>query len=126
MTLTNHKIFVVEQHDQAIVVTPQGDATGFRYNDVHNETNALLDFIQRGRSIHVVVDFSQVEIIGSIMISSLMKIARKVGERGGQACFCHASDPMREVIRSMNLTKLWPYFDTRETAIASLSPSGDA
>jgi anti-anti-sigma regulatory factor len=100
MTLTNHKIFVVEQIDQTIVVTPQGDASGFRYNDVHSETNALLDYIQRGRAIHVIVDFSQVEIIGSIMISSLMKIARKVGDRGGQACFCQATGPMREVMQS--------------------------
>jgi anti-anti-sigma factor len=119
-THAENRVFAIDQYEKTIVVCPQGDATGFRYNDIHRDTNALCDLIDRKDIENLVIDFSQVNILGSIIISSIIKLARKISTKEGKACFCQASDSMRDVVTSMNLTRLWPYFDTLNDAIAHL------
>ena len=116
-TQADKRVFAVEQYDKTIVVTPQGDAAGFRYADIHRDTNSLVEMIDRQGIENLVIDFSQVNILGSIIISSIIKLARKISTKNGKACFCQASDSMREVVSSMNLTRLWPYYDTLNEAI---------
>lgn len=124
MTPTNTRVFAVEKYGKTLVITPQGDASGFRYMEIHQDTNSVCDLIGRGEIQNLIIDLGQVTILGSIIISSIIKMARKINERQGKACFCQASNSMREVIQSMSLTKLWPYLDTLDEAIA-LFPDED-
>jgi len=119
MTHTNTRVFGIEKYGETLVVTPQGDSTGFRYAEIHQETNSICDLIARGETIDLIIDLGQVQILGSIIISSIIKIARKINEQRGDACFCQAGSFMREVIHTMSLTKLWPYFDSLDDAIGS-------
>ena len=125
MTPTNTKVFGVEKYGSTLVVTPQGDANGFRYTEIHQDTNAICDVIGRERITNLIIDLGQVTILGSIIISSIIKIARKISERHGQACFCQASSSMREVIHSMSLTKLWPYYESLDEAVGSFPMDED-
>lgn len=118
MTQTN-TVFITTTVNETLVVRPQGDSSGFRYNDIHSETNAIIASIGRNKSCNLIIDFGGVELVGSIMISAIIKLARQITSRNGQAAFCCASDTMQDVMQSMNLTRLWPYFDTQEAAIES-------
>lgn len=119
MMAQTNTVFMTQLVNQTLIITPQGDSTGFRYNDIHSETNAVITAIDRQQARNLVVNFNSVEIVGSIMISAIIKLARKINSKKGQAAFCCASDTMQEVMHSMNLTRLWPYFDTQEAAIES-------
>ena len=119
MMAQSYSVFAIEMVDQNLVVTPQGDSSGFRYVDIQSETNSVIAAIDRKNAQNLVVNFNSTEIVGSIMISAIIKLARKITSRKGQAAFCCASDTMQEVMQSMNLTRLWPYFDTQENAIKS-------
>lgn len=119
MTPTNTRVFGIEKYGETLVVTPLGDATGFRYTEIHQDTNAICDLVGREKVANLIIDLGQVKILGSIIISSIIKIARKINEKHGDACFCQAGSSMREVIHSMSLTKLWPYFESLDEAIAS-------
>ena len=112
-------VFTTRTINETLVVTPQGDSTGFRYNDIHAETNAIITLIGRQKCRHLVIDFGSVEIVGSIMISAIIKLARRITSHKGQAAFCCASETMQDVMQSMNLTRLWPCFDSLEDAISS-------
>ena len=118
MTQTN-TVFTTKLVGSTLIVTPQGDSTGFRYNDIHSETNAVITSIDRQNAQNLVINFDSVEIVGSIMISAIIKLARKITSKKGQAAFCRASPTMDEVMQSMNLTRLWPCFDSQEEAIKS-------
>lgn len=122
MAQTNN-VFATELVDGTLVVSPQGDSTGFRYNDIHSETNAVITAIDRQNAQNLVINFKNVEIVGSIMISAIIKLARKITSKKGQAAFCSASETMEEVMQSMNLTRLWPCFETQEEAIESFKPN---
>ena len=112
-------VFSTELVGRTLVVMPQGDSTGFRYQDIHNDTNAVITAIDRQNAQNLVINFENVEIVGSIIISAIIKLARKITSKKGQAAFCGASETMQEVIHSMNLTRLWPSFDSQEDAIRS-------
>ncbi|MBT7817554.1 MAG: STAS domain-containing protein [Polaribacter sp.] len=118
MTHTN-TVFTTQFVGQTLIVTPQGNSTGFRYNDIHAETNAVITAMDRQNARNLVINFNSVEIVGSIMISAMIKLARKITAKKGQAAFCSASETMKEVMQSMNLTRLWPYFESQEEAIKS-------
>ena len=119
MSPTNTRVFGIEKYGETLVVTPLGDAIEFRYTEIHQDTNAICDLIGREKIANLVIELGDATILGSVMISSIIKMARKISEKQGQACFCQAGDSMREVIHSMSLTKLWPYFDSLDEAIGS-------
>lgn len=110
-------VFTIQSLDDVLIVSPLGDSHGFRYTDIHRETNSITDRLRREKVKNLVIDFSEVEIVGSVMISSIIKIARQHGTKQGNAAFCGASPAMRDVLQNMNLTKLWPYVDSREDAL---------
>ncbi len=118
---TQTRVFSVDIVENVVIVTPNGDANGFRYQDIHTATNSLLDSINRQRIAKMVVDFGEVEIVGSIIISSIIKLARSIANQKGTAAFCNSSESMREVISTMNLTKLWAHYDSRDEAIAAVA-----
>jgi anti-anti-sigma factor len=118
-------VFAIEFVGDVLVLTLQGDSTGFRYSDIHSETNAVIRTIDRRNAQHLVINFKNVEIVGSIMISAIIKLARKITAKKGHAAFCCTSDTMREVMQSMNLTRLWPCFDSQEEAIKSFESKSE-
>lgn len=115
-----NKVFRLERDGNVLIVIPQGDASGFRYNDVHQESNATLQVLDDPSLQHVVVDFTSELMLGSIMISVVIKVCRKAGTKGGSAAFCNASENMLEVLQTMNLTKLWTHYSSRADAIAAV------
>lgn len=124
MTAPLHKVFRLERDGNVLIVTPQGDASGFRYNDVHHESNMTLQLLDDPSLLHVVIDFKSEQILGSIIVSVIIKVCRKAGAKGGKAAFCNASPDMLEVLTTMNLIKLWPYFSSRAEAIDAVRAIG--
>ncbi|MFT5326294.1 MAG: anti-anti-sigma regulatory factor [Planctomycetaceae bacterium] len=124
MTTKSNNVLAVEMLGTTMVVTPQGDSFSFRYNDIHSETNLVIAAIDRHDADGLVINFCKVGVIGSIMITSVVRLARKIGIRKGRAVFCCASPATKSVIQTMNLTRLWPYFETQDAAVAASMPDG--
>lgn len=116
--LKNLKIFETEQVGDALVVTPTGDGSAFRYQDLHLETNAIRSHLLKGGCRHVIVDLNRMEYFGSEFIGALVSMLREVKTRGGKACFCSATPQMLQVLQNMSLFKLWPHLESRDDALA--------
>ena len=56
MSAPYNKIFKLERDDEVLIVIPQGDASGFRYQDVHHESNMTLEVLDDPTLRHVIVD----------------------------------------------------------------------
>lgn len=119
--LTHLKIFQVEQIGETVVITPGGDGNGFRYNDLHSETNAIRGHMMKPGSKHLVVDLSKMDYFGSEFIGALVSMLREVKNRGNKACFCTANSQMLGVLQNMSLFKLWPHYETRDEAVTAAS-----
>ncbi|MEW4489718.1 STAS domain-containing protein [Thalassoglobus sp. JC818] len=113
-------IFRVEKIGDALVVTPSGEVSSFRYQDIHQEANTIRGEIARKNAKNLVLNLAELEYFGSEFIGSLVSMLRETRMRRGTGCFCAANDQMLKVLQNMSLFKLWPYYNTVSEALAAL------
>ena len=113
--------FKIDVEGDAIVVAPQGDSHGFRYDALHYEYNQLHKALLAPDVKHLVVDLMSVEFLGSLMLGVIIKLSKKVKDRGGKVVVCNASDQMKTILEMQNLTGVWPQFAARGDALKSLA-----
>lgn len=121
-----HKILKVKQDGTTLIVIPEGNGLGFRYNDLHKETSAVRRLLAQPGVADLVIDLGKLNYFGSEFIGALIQLARTTTNDGGRAIICNASDRMRQVLVNMNLHTLWPYFDTQAEALQSLADEPDS
>lgn len=112
----NHRVFRTEPSAPVLVVKPQGDLQEFRYQEVQLEANAVIAALGSPEYPHVVVDFSEVKLIGSVMLESVAGICRAAK---GKAAFCSAGPEMYQALVDTNLQRLWFHYNSREDAVAA-------
>jgi anti-anti-sigma factor len=115
------KIFLVEQSDGTVILTPQGDPSSFRYRDLQAETNSVRSHMARPENVNLVVDLRHCQYFGSEFIGALVSMMRDVRGRNGRCALCGATDQMRKVLQNMSLFRLWPYFENRDEALDSMT-----
>jgi anti-anti-sigma factor len=120
------KIFQLEQTGPTVVVTPEGDGSAFRYQDLHVEVNAIRSHMLKPGQKNLIVDLHKMDYFGSEFIGALVSMLRETKMRGGLACFCDASPQMQQVLQNMSLFKLWPHFASRAEALAAAGQQGVA
>jgi anti-anti-sigma factor len=120
------KLFRVEQVNETVVVCPQGQGSGFRYQDLHVESNVVRNHLLKTPKCNLVIDLGEMDYCGSEFIGSLVSMLRETRNRGGRALFCTANPHIHKVLENMSLFKLWPYFATRDEAVQSCAPAQTA
>jgi anti-anti-sigma factor len=113
--------FKIDRAGTALVVAPQGDSHGFRYDALHYEYNQLHKALLEPELKHMVVDLGDVEFLGSLMLGVIIKLSRNVKEQGGKVLLCNVSDLMKSVLDSQNLGNVWPQFNGRDQALNALA-----
>jgi pSer/pThr/pTyr-binding forkhead associated (FHA) protein/anti-anti-sigma regulatory factor len=112
-----HQVFPVEEAGDTLVVVPQGDIRDFFYQDIHLESNRVVHILQQYQFANVVVDYSQVKIVGSIVLDAVAAFCRAA--RGG-AAQCAADPEMLSILQTMNFTSIWPHYPTRDEAVQAV------
>jgi len=113
------KLFQIEQIGDTVIVSPQGQGLGFRYQDLHVEANAVRGHLLKAGKCNLIMDMVAMDYCGSEFIGSLISMLRETRNRGGKAVFCRANGNMHKVLDNMSLFRLWPYFATRDAALES-------
>ena len=119
MTAFN-RVFMVEIVGDTLIVTPNGSASGFRYADIHEESNIVHRRLGDPTIRHLIVDLGNLDSISSVMIGAMVRLLRRTSNTGGQALMCQSSADLSDVLDTMNLCKLWPCFATREDALLAI------
>lgn len=119
------KIFSIEQSGNTLIVTPQGEGSAFRYQDLQMEANTIRGMLMRPGLTNLVVDLSGMEYFGSEFIGAIVSMLRETRSRGGKACFCSATPQMLQVLQNMSLFKLWPHCENRDEAISQVATANN-
>jgi anti-anti-sigma regulatory factor len=77
----------------------------------------VVHILQQYQFHHVVVDYSQVKIVGSIVLDAVAAFCRAA--RGG-AVQCAADPEMLSILETMKFTTIWPYYPTRDEAVQAV------
>lgn len=115
-----HKTLVIEKKRGAIIVTPQGDAIGFRDMDIQNEFQSVCELLDDGERKNVVVDLGKAEYFGSIVIGWIIDLATRAKNQGGRIALCNVSGQMQEFLSVMHLEEQLPQFPTRRKALKAV------
>lgn len=112
------KIFRIEEAGPALIVTPHGDGTTFRYQELHIEANAIRGHLAKPQVEKLVICLSEIDYFGSEFVGALVTMMREMRTRNRKACLCSARPQSLQILQNMALFKLWPYFPTRDAALA--------
>lgn len=113
----HHQVFPVKILGDTLVVSPQGDIREFFYQDIHLESNKVVHLLQAHSFQHVIIDFAEVTLVGSVILDAVATFCRTA--RGG-AAMCAATPEMLSVLQTMNFPSIWPYYATQEEAYRAL------
>jgi anti-anti-sigma regulatory factor len=115
-----HKVFLARLEGKTLVVTPRGDAIGFRDTDVASELKTLLSLAGTPGIVNLIVDLGSSNYFGKLMLMSISELGTRFQETGGRIALCEASLQMSEMLRIMHLSDQWMTFDTRKTAVKAM------
>jgi anti-anti-sigma factor len=113
-------VFNVETQGGTLVVTPTGDQVGFRLARIQEQTEQILESIQRDQIRNVVVDAAQASYLSSSIIGALIQMWEAVSAAGGRLAVCGLNDDAMEALVATRLDTRWPSFPTRAKALAAL------
>lgn len=121
------EFFEFDQHQNVLIVTPNGPFMEFRDNDVRNAYNEAYRRLSLPETKHLLVDFSQLDYFGSTFVGILIRLAKKVRSGGGQALLCNLNENMRQMMKTLMLLEntktdfFWSSCDSREAGLNTLA-----
>lgn len=74
---------------------------------IRNVGDQLAAALPRTGTTAVILDFSGVEHLSSMMVGKLIALQRRVDNQKGRLRLCELSDPVRGVFRTANLDRLF-------------------
>ena len=103
------ELFPIEQDDDVLVIRAEGGIDGRNADRFLEEVSALVD---QG-STRIIIDCSDLEIVSSLGLSSLLRIHSRMRQRGGHVRIAGVKGPVAQVLQ---LTGLQAVFDLHEDA----------
>lgn len=117
----NTSLYETEWDGGTVVLIPHFGAGEFRYRDFHMASSSLRRDLGGKDVTGLVIDLSDAYYFGSEFIGMMIVFAKAVRGHGGKAALCHASEQMLEVLRTMNLSKIVPIYETRAEALSAVT-----
>jgi len=116
-----HKVFPAELDGNTLIVTPRGDAVGFRDTDVAGELKTLLELAGSPGIVNLIVDLVNSNYFGSTMIGAINQLGLRFRDAGGRIALCNVSSQMSDMLEIMHLNEVWMNFDSRKIALKAMS-----
>jgi anti-anti-sigma regulatory factor len=115
-----HKVFLARLDGSTLVVTPRGDAVGFRESDVVSELKTLLGLAGSPGVAHLIVDLGAANYFGATMLDAINQLGLRFRDLGGRTALCDASPQMGEILTIRRMSEDWLQFDTRKLALRAI------
>jgi anti-anti-sigma factor len=65
----------------------------------------------------ILFDFSELAFFDSLSVGSILRVSRLLADEGGEMRICRANHIVRDMLESMGVDAIIPFFDTREAAL---------
>ena len=115
------RVFHARCVGSTLIVSPLGSVSSLAGAVVQPELDRLLDHIRTHHVRNVVFDLEQAEYFGSVMLSAMHAVWRRVRREKGKVVLCRVSDVGREVLQVARFDTLWPIYSTPLEAVAAVN-----
>jgi anti-sigma B factor antagonist len=89
--------------------------------DIRALQDSIVSVIEQADGITLVLDFRNVKYLSSAVLGLLIRISKRVYERGGHLRLCNIHPKIYEVFRITRLTKVFDIYENLESATQDLS-----
>ena len=113
--------FQIERHGEIAVVTPSGKVEEMHETLIEQAARLVVQSLREDPPAGIVVDLSQVNYVGSVFVSFLLRFHALAKKNGSEIVLAGASEPARELLHLLDLDTLWALYDDRHEAMEALS-----
>lgn len=118
--IDTHRLFLIEQRGDTLIVSPKGDPAGFANLNFNLEHAALLSLIRKESRKNLLVDLGASNYFGAKILGAFAEWSDVVEEQGGRFALCELSHDMQELLKIFRFEDRWQQFDTREEGIKAI------
>jgi anti-anti-sigma factor len=112
-------IQIVRHGDIAVIVTA-AEIENMPESYVEQAAQLVLGPLRANPPAGIIVDLSQVNFVGSVFLSFLLRCHKIVKLQGSEMVLSGLSSKTRELLRVTSLDTIWALYDTRSEALAAL------
>ena len=120
---TQAQSFRIERHGDIAVITPSPDVESMNEAVIHQAAQMVVDTLKEDPPAGIVIDLSQVNYVGSVFVSFLLRCHMLAKKQGSEIVLSGASEPARELLHLLDLETVWALYPTRKEAVEALSGS---
>lgn len=92
--------------------------------EIQRLEDSIMPLVEQAEQITLVLDFSNVSFLSSTMLGVLIRISKKVYERGGKLGLCGISARIYEIFKITRLNKIFDIYENADKALSGLAESG--
>lgn len=96
------------------------EAASINTAGVDDIAQAMRELVTRRHPDKIVVDFTRVRFISSMMLGLLVDLWRRMKEYGGRLCICGIDPQLNRVFRITHLDRIFQFCPDVQTAVDSL------
>src|SRR6266567_9569559 len=120
MAESHKKPFLVERVGDVAVITPSPDVERMPENLMEQAAQMVLAPLRSEPPDGLIFDLSQVDYVGSVFLSFLLRCHKRVKEHGCEVVVAGASPRARELLHMTALDTLWALYNSRAEALDAL------
>lgn len=117
----HHVAYPLEIWRGTLVLRPAGDSVGFSATAMSTELARIRELAKSPDIRHLIVDLSNGNYFGSVVIGELNQLGQVVRDRGGRTALAGLSNDMHDVVRVMKLDNLWEIHDSLPAALRKIA-----
>ena len=89
-------------------------------DEAREEWEALLDVVGKRDAKHAIIDLTELDYFGSIMLYLMVRLWKRVSAREGNLVICNVSKVGEEILKTAKFDSMWPIVATRDEALAAV------
>ena len=120
---TQDQSFRIERHGEVAVVIPSPKVEEMHETLIAQAAKLVVNSLKEDPPAGIVIDLGQVNYVGSVFISFLLRCHMLAKRQGSEIVLAGASEPARELLHLLDLETVWALYATRKEAIEALSGS---
>ena len=114
-----HHVLPTTREGDTLIVSPVGDLTGFGTNEMQEEVERIVHFLDDPSIRNVVIDLSNSNYYGTAILSVFVRL--KEACREGQTVLCEVSHDMHLVLELFKLEESFPVYESRRKAVSRVA-----
>src|SRR5436309_15652157 len=118
---SQNQVIRIERHGPIAVITPSAEVEKLPENLMEQAAQMVLSPLKTDPPEGLIFDLSNVDYVGSVFLSFLLRCHKRVKEHGSEVVVAGASQKARELLHMTALDSLWALYATRAEAMAALS-----